>query len=281
MAVFTDNQRTAVYVHLRTFESDFDKSQTQMRAISSAWSAAVLAAIALVTTTAATPVAVGSGGWLFPTGIIEIRTEALTYLRAVVCAVGSSGVLAFWYIDQGVYQRLLHSVFAYGLFVESKDDDLPQIRSSMFLANLDVTNRLGAFYRAQFWLFAILSIFTNLLNFFVAHNPAPGGVWAVSIAHFFAVLYWEVRSYQAWPSLDATIRDFYPELANALPARTTKPGWYERLMMWLGTHLRVNRPDNKGSKFHATSDLRMRELLRRVRHEPRSDTNLQGELPLV
>lgn len=279
MALFTESQRIVVYVHLRTFESDFDKSQTQMRAISSAWSAAVLAAIALITTTAATPVAVGSGGWLFPTGIIETRSEALTYLRAIVCAVGSSGVLAFWYIDQGVYQRLLHSVFAYGLFAESKDDDLPQIRSSMFLANLDVTNRLGAFYRAQFWLFAILSIFANLLNLLVAHNPAPGGVWAVSIAHFLAVLYWEVRSYQAWPSLDATIRDFYPDLADALPIRTTTPGWYERLMTWLGTKLRVNHPDSVGSKFHATSDPRMTELLRRVRHEPRPDANLQGKVP--
>jgi hypothetical protein len=277
MAIFEKDQRTAVYVHLRTFESDFDKSQTQMRAISSAWSAAVLAAIALVTTTAATPIALGQGGWLLPSGIIETRSESLTYLRAIICAVGSSGVFAFWYVDQGVYQRLLHSVFAYGLYVESRDDDLPQIRSSMFLANLDVTNRLGTFYRAQFWLFALLSLFINVLNLFVAHNPAPLGVWLVSIAHFLTVLYWEVRSYHAWPSLGATLRDFYPDLANALPTRTTRPGWYEQLMMRLGAVLRVARPDG-GSRFHATSDPRMVELMRRVRHEPPPD--LQGKLPI-
>jgi hypothetical protein len=275
MAVFKQDERTAVYFHLRTFESDFDKSQSQMRAISSAWSAAVLAAIALVTTTAATPIAIGMGGWLLPAGVIETRSEALTYLRAVICLVGSSGVFAFWYIDQGVYQRLLHSVFAYGLFVESEDDDLPQIRSSMFLANLDVTNRLGAFYRAQFWLFAVLSFFINVLNFFVAHSPPPAGVWAVSLVHILVVLYWEVRSYHTWPSLDATIRDLYPKLANALPPSAIRSGWYERLMVRLGSMLGVERP--KSSESNGTSDPRLKELLRRVRHEPRLDS--QAELP--
>jgi hypothetical protein len=131
MTVFLPDDRVALYAHLRTFESDFDKSQSQMRAISSAWTAAVLAAIALVITTAATPIVVPMNARLSPDGLIDIRTNALAYLRAVICFVGSAGVLAFWYIDQGVYQRLLHSVFAYGLFVESKEPDLPQVRSAM------------------------------------------------------------------------------------------------------------------------------------------------------
>ena len=114
MAVFAATERVALYVHLRTFESDFDKSQSQMREISSAWTAAVLAAIGLLITTAATPIVVPESANLIPKGLIDVRADALAYLRAVICFVGSAGVLAFWYVDQGVYQRLLHSVFAYG-----------------------------------------------------------------------------------------------------------------------------------------------------------------------
>jgi hypothetical protein len=267
MAIFREDQRTALYVHLRAFESDFDKSQSQIRAISSAWSAAVLAAIALITTTAATPLMVASGGDLLPHGVIEIRSEALTYLRAIVCMVGSAGVLAFWYIDQGVYQRLLHSVFAYGLFAEFKDDELPQIRSSMFLNNLDVTNQLGTFYRAQFWMFALVSPLINAFSMWLGQSPPSGGIWAVSALHVLTVLYCEVRSYHSWPSLDATIGNFYPDLASALPPRRPPIGVYHRLMTALGRiflHRDVGRP----AAFNAASDPALAELLRRIRHEP-------------
>lgn len=253
MPVFDAADRVALYVHLRTFESDFDKSQSQMRAISSAWSAAVLAAVALLITTAATPIVVPKGAGLMPDGLIDVRADTLAYLRAVICFVGSAGVLAFWYIDQGVYQRLLHSAFAYGLFVEFKDKDLPQVRSSMYLANLDVTNRLGTFHRAQFWLFVVISIGVVAISRAVGHTPIDRGVWLILFAHTVAATFCEVYISHRWPSLDDTILDFYPDLATELPARP------------LGVD---PRPPVRASKFANPTDPKLPAFLKRIRHQP-------------
>jgi hypothetical protein len=190
-----------------------------MRAISSAWTAAVLAAVALLISAAATPIVVPANGTPLPDGLINVRADTLAYLRAVICFVGSAGVLAFWYVDQGIYQRLLHSVFAYGLFVEFREPDLPQIRSSMFLANLDVTNRLGIFYRAQFWLFVVVSIGIDRISNAIGHGSIDPGVWYIIGAHTLLAVFCELIIYHKWPSLDETIQQFYPELAAALPAR--------------------------------------------------------------
>lgn len=253
MAVFATGDRVALYVHLRSFESDFDKSQSQMRAISSAWSAAVLAAIALLIIATATPIVVPAGSQLQPAGLLESRADALAYLRAVICLVGSAGVLAFWYIDQGVYQRLLHSVFAYGMFVESEDAALPQIRSSMYLANLDVTNRLGIFYRAQFWLFVVISIGIDLISRSVGHSPVGHGVWLIIGLHTITAVACELISSHTWPSLDETIQDFYPELAAALPAREAD---------------RNAASPVRPSKFAGRPDANLPAFFKRIRHQP-------------
>jgi hypothetical protein len=250
LAVFAESDRVALYVHLRTFESDFDKSQSQMRAISSAWSATVLAAIALLVTTAATPILVPDTANLQPAGLIELRANGLAYLRAVICFLGSAGVLAFWYIDQGVYQRLLHSVFAYGLFIESEEPNLPQVRSSMFLANLDITNRFGMFYRAQFWLFVVVSIGVDLIGRAIGHHAIDVGVWLIIAIHAIAALTFELINSHTWPSLDETIQDFYPELAAALPSRRS-------------TVQSAVQP----SKFASNTDPNLPTFLKRIRHQ--------------
>jgi hypothetical protein len=250
MAVFAATERVALYVHLRTFESDFDKSQSQMRAISSAWTAAVLAAIGLLIATAATPIVVPESANLIPKGLIDVRADALAYLRAVICFVGSAGVLAFWYVDQGVYQRLLHSVFAYGLFVEASEPDLAQVRSAMYLANLDVTNRLGIFYRAQFWLFVVISVGIDFVSRQIGHAPLDCGVWYVIGIHAIAALVCDLTFSHLGPSLDETIRDFYPELAAALPVRRG------------GRNQPIPR-----SKFDDSEDPEMPAFLSRIRHQ--------------
>jgi hypothetical protein len=249
MPIFLPADRVALYVHLRTFESDFDKSQSQMRAISSAWTAAVLAAVALLITTAATPIVLPAGAGLKPEGLIDVRADTLAYLRAVICLVGSAGVLAFWSIDQWVYQRLLHSVFAYGLFVEFKEPELPQVRSAMFLANLDVTNRLGIFYRAQFWLFVAVSIGIDVISRKVGHTPIQLEVWYIIGPHLIAVAVCEMFISHTWPSLDHTIEQFYPELAAVLPRRR-------------GAENQQPTP----STFDVSPDARMPAFLRRIRH---------------
>lgn len=211
MDAFDSPERAALYAHLRSFESDFDKSQSQMRAICSAWSAAVLGAIALAVTSAYTP----------PTGLsleqLAHRADTLSYLRNLMCIVGSAGVFAFWFIDQRIYQRLLHSVFGYGLYIEWKYPDLPQIRSSLFLANLDITNSLAWFYRTQFWTFAIIAVVFVSQPFGIDLGPTPRGIKGISEIHLVLVIVGEVYS-RTWPSLQALISKVFPqEFATSVP----------------------------------------------------------------
>jgi hypothetical protein len=210
MTGFTNAERLALYTNLRTFESDFDKSQSQIRAISAAWSGVVLGAIALIVINAYTP----------PNGMgvaeANVRAEMLAALRTVVCLIGSAGVYAFWFIDQRVYQRLLHSVFAYGLFVEFENPDLPQIRSSMFIANLDITNGLAWFYRTQFWMFFVISV---VLVFMVSGKVTMTLLLLLGL-HALGITFGESYS-QKWPSLRELVSTIYGNqgLSGAMPER--------------------------------------------------------------
>jgi hypothetical protein len=213
MPAFDEKERAALYAHLRSFESDFDKSQSQMRAICSAWSAAVLGAIALTITSAYTP----------PAGIscdmITHRADTLAYLRNLICIIGSAGVFAFWFIDQRIYQRLLHSVFGYGLYLEYMHKDLPQVRSTLFIANLDVTNGLAWFYRMQFWTFAIIACVFVSQPFGIDFGQPPKGIKAIAEIHFVGVLIGDLYS-RRWPSLQTLVaKVFGAAFARKVPAR--------------------------------------------------------------
>jgi hypothetical protein len=211
MDTFDSTERAAVYTHLRSFESDFDKSQSQMRAICSAWSAAVLGAIALTVTSAYTP----------PSGLtpelIAHRADTLSYLRNLICIVGSAGVFAFWFIDQRIYQRLLHSVFGYGLYIESKYPELPQVRTSLFVANLDITNGLAWFYRIQFWTFGVIACVFVFQPFGIDLGPTPKYIKAISELHAIGVVCGEIYS-RTWPSLQELIDQTFPrDFASSVP----------------------------------------------------------------
>jgi hypothetical protein len=211
MGAFDGAERAALYTHLRSFESDFDKSQSQMRAICSAWSAAVLGAIALTVTSSYTP----------PSGVtpemIAHRADALSYLRNLICIVGSAGVFAFWFIDQRVYQRLLHSVFGYGLYIEWKYPDLPQVRTSLFVANLDITDGLAWFYRTQFWAFAVIASVCVSEPFGIDLGPTPKYIKFITEIHVVGVIIGEVYS-RRWPSLRELVGDVYPpNFVSSLP----------------------------------------------------------------
>lgn len=199
--------RDALLAQIRVFESDFDKAQGQLRTISSAWSGVIIAATALMTVNS------------FSEPTSPEKKELFLYVIQTVCLFGSIGVFAFWFVDQRVYQRLLHSVFAYGLYEEFKQPAGPQIRSAMWIGNLDVTADLGNFYLAQLLAFPFLSgaIVTAFSKF---AGIAIDGHLGMLIAHASIALgLWWFSS--QWPSLEGLIERLYPDLADALPRRTT------------------------------------------------------------
>ena len=136
----------AAYAAIRTFEGDFDKAQGQFRAIASAWLIAVVGALALVTKSEfdASP----------------MRYDAAALLRTLLLVAASAGFTVLWYVDQGVYQRLLHSAFEEGLMMERKYKFLPRIRMKLYDGNLNITAKLGMFYKVPLRAMLI----TNILN---------------------------------------------------------------------------------------------------------------------
>ncbi|EJW12775.1 hypothetical protein A33M_1658 [Rhodovulum sp. PH10] len=92
---------------------------------------------------------------------------------------------------------------------------LPQIRSSLWAANLDVTNGIGHYYTAQFFVFPVLSGVLSVLYFHFQNAFDPGHV-LVPVIHLYLAYYLYGLS-RTWPSLRSLIRDLYPDLAAALP----------------------------------------------------------------
>jgi hypothetical protein len=210
---FTNRDRIALYTHLRGFEGDFDRSQAQIRTVTSAWTAAVLGAIGYLTVNLASrssAAGVDSG---------NAPAEFLIYLREVICFIGSLGIYAFWYVDQRIYQRLLHSVYAYGLYLEYLNPELPQVRSAVYRANLDITYGLSVFYRVQFWALTLLSWILLFVN--TGDVPAGPICYAFALAVVFTIVIGllDCRA-RKWRSLDEIVRLLFPDLADRLP----KPG---------------------------------------------------------
>jgi hypothetical protein len=229
MPSFTNTERLALYTHLRTFESDFDKSQSQIRAICSAWSAAVLAAIALIAVNGFTPPAAMDADHVIA------RQASLAYLRNLVCMAGSAGVFAFWFVDQHVYQRLLHSVFSYGMQVEWKNPDLPQVRSGLYIANLDISWGLAWFYRMQLWIFVLIAAVFVVRPFSIDLGAVPHHIKLLSWIHLGLALLAEVIG-RRWSSLDPIAASLYPDLQGAMPqrpARSARPRrWFRRELVY-------------------------------------------------
>jgi hypothetical protein len=217
--------KIALYSLLRTFESDYDSAQGQLRTISSAWSGGILAATALIAVSLiATPDDAKKIALVLP------RQPLLLYVLQIIYIAGSIGIYALWFVDQKVYQRLLHSIYAFGLYDEYRNPAGPQIRSSQWVANLDVTNSLGLFYLAQIGMLVLLSLCVCLL--FAGCNSLsdiPIRPFAMKIGLswiFFGVqivlTVLVIRSSRKWPFLQNMIRNNYPDLCEAMPTRDAK-----------------------------------------------------------
>jgi hypothetical protein len=139
--------------HLRSFEADFDRAQSEIRRAATA--IILAAAAAIVYTLFLFEVRDGAGASTTFFSALQsdpiVAQSAIALIPVFVSIIGmvTSLMLAlFWMIDQRVYQRLLHSVFVYGILLEEKYNVLgvPTIRQNMYIQNRNVTARLSWFY---------------------------------------------------------------------------------------------------------------------------------------
>lgn len=152
----------AAYNALRTYESDFDKAQGSLRTIASAWLLA----------------AVGGLGLIFQMRHAQINPlspEAAAVLRQALLLFASTGLISLWFLDQRVYQQLLHASFALGCWMEVQFKVLPPARIYLYLLNRDITKHLGWFYRGPLWVLGIAALVNVVHAFLFLEQVPPGG----------------------------------------------------------------------------------------------------------
>ena len=121
---------------LRTFESDFDKAQAEIRRTAALWLVASMSAIAFV---------------LIESKPGDAGTELALASLILVAWASIAGLFVLWWIDQNTYQRLLETIFTYGLFIEWKTykgarSSTLAPRSALFAQNMGFSWKLSMFY---------------------------------------------------------------------------------------------------------------------------------------
>jgi len=180
-----NRERVAIYMHLRSFESDFDRSQAQIRTVASTWLLGAAGGIVLAFSTKA-----------WPAGISP------QVVAGIVCLLGNIGIALLWFVDQRVYQKLLHGVFVYGLALEATNPDLPQIRTALYAQNRNIGPFLSFYY------FAPMIILTILSFIFFVWTPTMPTI-GILVANFFVLAVWGVWS-QRWAPLEEELAAFGP-----------------------------------------------------------------------
>lgn len=151
------NQILLAYNALRAFESDYDKAQGLLRTIASAWLLAGVGAVGFLVNAE-----VASSGW--------DHVVAAAARQAVILVV-ALGVSALWRLDQKVYQRLLHTVYALGYRIECEFDIVPPTRRALFAVNGDITNDLSHFYQLPFNLIFAVGLLNFIAGGWLVHDP--------------------------------------------------------------------------------------------------------------
>lgn len=135
------------FAHLRQFESDFDHAQAEIRRAASLWALAGFGAYAYAFST---PLASADGDL------------TRSFVGVLVSWTAAFGIVTLWFIDQRVYQKLLHSVFMLGLYAEWKNSELPPIRTKLYYDNLNVSWKLSLFYLVPVVAFLAVELFFAL-----------------------------------------------------------------------------------------------------------------------
>ena len=189
-----EKEIVALYTGLRAIESDCDKAQGTLRTIASAWLLATIGGIGFFVQgeySTAAPVA----------------PFAAAGLRQMLLVVATFGLVSLWYVDQRIYQRLLHGAFAVGYWMEEQFQTiLPPVRLYVYRLNLDITTYLGWFYRAPV-LLLLLASFINFGLFAIFRASSQGEVCGLALPLVFqcaVVAFLRVRE-QRWPSLQGEL----------------------------------------------------------------------------
>ena len=122
----------------------FDRAQAGFKAIASAWTLSAIGAI----------------GYLLlqsPTALATTTQFSQALLIFMVCLAANSGMFLLRFQDQGIYQKLLHSAFVYGLFLEYHNPDLPQINTLTLQRAQNNFAPLGLYYTVPTLLFTLFA----------------------------------------------------------------------------------------------------------------------------
>ena len=185
-----EKEITSLYVALRTIESDCDKAQGTLRTIASAWLLATIGGIGFFI----------QGEYSTSARIDQFSAAGL---RQMLLAVSTMGLISLWYVDQRIYQRLLHGPFAVGCWMEEEFRAiLPPVRLYVYRLNLDITTYLAWFYRAPVLMLLLaasinLAVFDRTSDATELQSSLLAIVWVLQVATVALVLVNE----RGWPSL--------------------------------------------------------------------------------
>lgn len=232
----------AAYVGLRVYESDYDRAQGTLRVVASTWILAIVGALGFLVLQAQTSIVVPN-----PPGTAILRPtlapEIATLLRQAVLMLGGFGILGLWYLDQRVYQRLLHAIFAYGCHMEAALRTLPGVRMFMYRRAGDVTARMSRFYTMPTKLMllagalnlayamptAVADIQASLVRcradpLACAHDPSWMGNALIYVVHLVATVV-VLRSAKRWSDL----ADLLPDIMKPATIEAARADALDRL----------------------------------------------------
>ncbi|MEL6316337.1 MAG: hypothetical protein AAFR16_01730 [Pseudomonadota bacterium] len=145
------------YVHIRSFERDYDTAQGEMRRACSIWLIAIITGLG----SASYSIDFGSASGGAPPPMTVFAAWVL------IAFVGALGVFLLWWIDQVTYQTLLHAMFVHGLYIEwlKRDDPTwPRYRSALYAQNLNIHWKLNFFYFAPGGLM-LLVVYSGMIQY--------------------------------------------------------------------------------------------------------------------
>ncbi len=120
------------YNELKDFEARNDQAQAGLRQIASGWMLATIGAIAFVAT---------------QTNLCDETGALKNVVLIVIANLAASGLWLLWWLDQRVYQSLLHSAFIEGLRYEIRHEaEVLPVRRMMYKAHRNLSPKIVVFY---------------------------------------------------------------------------------------------------------------------------------------